>query len=339
MKISIVTPHAVYNYGAVLQAHALYNYLKLEGHEVYMQDFPPHKGGDPASFREKLYVIANSIGRKVHKKEISLGEKKFDEFISEFVLTQSDKLPFYIVGSDQVWNPNNLDEYFSLNFASDEARKIAYAASMGISHLPQCEEERYRKMAMKLDYLSARERQTANEIERVTGRNCSVEIDPTFLLGKEYWKKQERAVNIKKPYVLLYLLHIPKGIKRIVRELKKEYGCEIYMIDRTGFLRYIIPGVKGLGNVGPREFLWLINHAKAVVTTSFHGTAFSLIFETQVKALINPVAPSRIAHLLDIAGIDLQKKEINYQQVTRNLRRHIEASKQYLKKAIGEMDE
>ena len=208
MKISIVTPHAVYNYGAVLQAYALYNYLLQGGHEVYMQDFPPHMGEPPKTLKEKLYVYASRFFRCCHKKSLKIGDSSFDRFIEQFETTSSTEMPLYIVGSDQVWNPANLDEIFSLEFASKDSGKISYAASMGVNKVPKGEEEKYRLMLERLQCLSAREAQTAQEIKRISGRDCSIECDPTFLLTREEWECQESSLNIEEPYVLLYLLHI-----------------------------------------------------------------------------------------------------------------------------------
>lgn len=337
MKVSIVTPHAVYNYGAVLQAHALYNYLNQQPDcEALMQDFPPHLGAAPSGLREKVYSIANKIGRKLHSKEILLGEKRFDSFIDEFNLTSKKNLPLYITGSDQVWNPSNLDEHFSLDFVDDNSKKVSYAASMGISVLPESVEKRYAEMVKGFSALSAREQQTADEITRVSGLPCSVEIDPTFLLSKEYWRSKQKPMDIKKPYVLLYLLHIPENIKDVIKEAKKKYKCDVRIIDRSGFLRYGFPGVIGMGDVGPAEFLWLFDNAEYVITTSFHGTAFSLIFEKQFKSLINPASPSRISNILSMAGVDpLSNEEINYEKVNRNLAPYIEGSKEYLKNILA----
>lgn len=336
MKVSIVTPHAVYNYGAVLQAHALYNYLNQQKNcQALMQDFPPHTGGAPVGLREKLFSVANRVGRKLHAKEILLGEKRFDEFIDEFELTARINHPLYITGSDQVWNPANLDEHFSLDFVEKGSKKVSYAASMGVSVLPQKDEERFAKMAKGFDALSAREKQTADEITRVSGLPCSVEMDPTFLLSKEYWRTRQKAMDIKKPYILLYLLHIPENIQAVIKEAKKKYKCDVRIIDRTGFLRYSFPGVIGMGDVGPAEFLWLFDNAEFIITTSFHGTAFSLIFEKQFRSLINPAAPSRISNLLSMAGINPEGKEaLDYQKIWENLNPHIEKSKGYLKNVL-----
>lgn len=333
MKVHIVTPHAVYNYGALLQAHALYNYLEYKGHEVYMYDFPPHKAGKSKTIKELIYKCANKLGRLLHYREIKLGEKRFDEFIKEFRISDEKDAPLYLVGSDQVWNPNNLDENFSLRFASDKSKKISYAASIGIRKIQTEDENKFKDAIERLNALSARELDTANEVERITGRKCRVDVDPTFLMSKEYWREQERPMDINSPYVLMYLLHIPKDIKDIINKAKKKYKCDVRIIDRIGFMRYAFPGTIGMSDVGPREFLWLVDNARAVITSSFHGTAFSIIFEKEFQSLVNKAAPSRINHLLQIAQIN-QDEEIDYRKVKANLDIHIADSKKYLEQII-----
>ena len=81
MKLSIVTPHAVHNFGAVLQAFALFTYLREQGHEVYMQDFPPHLGKAPVGVKERVYQCLVKTGRMLHKKEIQAGDAAFASFI------------------------------------------------------------------------------------------------------------------------------------------------------------------------------------------------------------------------------------------------------------------
>ena len=345
MNISIVTPHAVYNYGAVLQAHGLYNYLTEQGHEVYMQDFPPHKGKPSKSLKGKVYGVLSAFFGRIHRKKLGQAAKSFDEFISGFALTTAVDMPMYIVGSDQVWNPANLDEHFSLRFASEKSKKISYAASIGVNKIPYEVENEFRETLSRLQSISVREEQAKNEVVRISSRECSVDCDPVFLLSKEAWQLREKSMSIKEPYVLLYLLHVPKNIGKIVRKVKKQYGCKALLIDRTGFLHHFVRGVKPIYNAGPQEFLWLIHHAQAVLTSSFHGTAFSIIYQKQFLSIVNPASPSRIKHLLDTIGLqkrgiysedNLDFSEIDYTQAGNKLKDYIDKSKEYLRVAIGE---
>ena len=336
MKIAIVTPHAVYNYGAVLQAFGLYTYLSETGNTVYMYDLPPHTGGKPKRVKEYVYACANKIGRITHNKELKLGDEAFNTFIKQFYTTKEKDLPLYIVGSDQVWNPDNIDDVFSLSFVDKESIKASYAASMGVSTVPEDKKDIFINAIEKLDFLSAREVSTVTEVEKLTGRKCRVDVDPSFLLERKRWEAEERKVEVNRPYILVYLLHIPENIKSIIESLRNRFNCDIIMIDRSGFLRYGFRNVSGRGDIGPREFLWLINHAEYVITSSFHGTAFSIIYNKQFKALINQSSPSRISYLLHITGIDAMGDEIDYKIVTRNMQQNIDNSKKYLSDIVRE---
>ncbi len=343
MEISIVTPHAVFNYGAVLQAHALYKYLESSGYHVWMMDFPPHKSGRPKSARELIYTLFSNVFKRIYSKPLLMGDHSFQTFIDQFQLTNRTDLPLYIVGSDQVWNPANLDHYFSLDFVGPKSTKASYAASMGISVLPAHEEQRFRKMLSTIPFLSAREAQTASEISRVSGRECRTDVDPTFLMPLAYWRKQEKKVDIQEPFVLFYLLHIPSNIRSVIKQIRDKYKCNIYIIDRSGFLHLIDRHLKGIYSAGPAEFLWLIDHAKMVVTSSFHGTAFSIIFQKQFISLINPAAPSRISNLLSLTGLTsygisndapIPFEPIGYNEVNDRFNVHINNSKNYLQSVI-----
>lgn len=343
MKISIVTPHSVYNYGAVLQAYGLYTYLEKNGYEVYMQDFPAHTGGTPRSIHEIIYVFARGIFRRIYYKSIKEAENSFNQFIASFRLTDANDLDLYIVGSDQVWNPANIEGVFSLDFAKEDTMKVSYAASMGVSKIERVDENRFCTILNKLDYLSAREQATADEVKRITSRECSVEIDPTFLLDINSWRENEKTMNINKPYILLYILHVPNNINGIIKQLKKQYHKDVLIIDQMGGLSWGIKGAKGIRNVGPGEFLWLFDHAERIVTTSFHGTAFSIIFRKEFVAIYNRNAPSRIQNILSIAGLenngfpsgeDIFFNEIDYNLVDKKLQKIKNSSKQYLAKVI-----
>ena len=343
MKISIVTPHSVYNYGAVLQAYGLYRYLKEKGHDVYMQDFPAHKGGSPKSLHEKVYVLARGIFRIIYNKSIKAAENSFNQFISNFQLTTKNDMELYIVGSDQVWNPANIDGVFALDFAKEDSVKVSYAASMGVTKIENTEESKFYAILNRLDFLSAREQTTADEVKRITGRECSVEIDPTFLLDVEVWRSLEKAINITEPYTLLYILHVPSNINDIIAKIKKQYHSDVLIIDQMGGLSWGIHGAKGIRNVGPSEFLWLFDHAERIVTTSFHGTAFSIIFKKEFASIYNKMAPSRILNILTIVGLEnngfasgeeIIFNQIDYSQVDEKLKKIKESSKKYLATVI-----
>ena len=340
--ICLVTPHNVYNYGALLQAYALSTYLKTLGVKVLLYDFPINKW-KRNSFRERIYSLLIKISKYIWKKRLLEGKKEFDTFIKEFPLTQENNFSIYLVGSDQVWNPGNLNDYFSLKFAPDAAFKFSYAASIGIKNISPEYEKKFVVAMQRLQLLSAREVDAAGEVERLTNRKCLVHLDPSFLLSVNEWQSNEVEYNINEPYILIYLLHIPKDINKILNIIKKKYKKTIYIIDQRGFLHYCIRGALPIIDAGPRQFLWLIHHADLIITSSFHGTAFSIIYNKPFLPLINLKSPSRIKNLLEICGIDSNIdnpidfiQQLNYSTINSNLNKKIHESEEYLKYALQE---
>ena len=295
-EVCLVTPHAVQNFGALLQAYALGRHVSRLGYEVSFYDFPPHQKA--LSVKEKAISKVSALLKWWYRAKVIRKNAKFEEFYQRFKLTREKDLPCYIVGSDQVWHPNNLDNTFSLEFAAEKSLKFSYAASLGVQHIAAQHEAKFRQALKRLSFLSARELDGGNEVRRLTGRECGIHIDPTFLLSQEDWISIERPVaGMKEPFILLYLLYVPKDINPILKRLRERYSQKIYVIDIKCYLHFLAKGCKPLIDVGPCEFVWLFHHADLVVTSSFHGMAFSLIFGKPFLPLVNPAFPSRMANL------------------------------------------
>lgn len=346
MDVNLVTPHAVYNYGALLQAYGLRECLTGMGYDVSVYDFPLRKESRPHGLHEWMHVVLSKCCRALHRKSLRAGDRAFDRFIEQFPLNREANSPLYLVGSDQVWNPYNIDSVFSLEFTAPESRRASYAASMGISRIPEEFHSRFSSFLAGIESLSVREPEAAKAIRELTGRDCGVHIDPSFLLSAEQWRSVEEPLPIEEPYILVYALHMPKHLNQVVKECKKKYGCKVVLIDRRGYLNHLIACDIAVRNAGPREFLWLIDHARCVVTTSFHGTAFSTIFHKEFFSLVNPAAPSRINNLLNILQLSQRGlggaevpdlPEISYQTVDERIRREVDKSKQYLRNVAGEV--
>lgn len=332
MKISIVTICNKSSYGACLQAFSLYNYLLSLNHKVFLQKFKRIEKKHFFLIRIRNFI--KNIYFLFYFKSIQKRNNKFDLFINNINFTEEKNLPLYICGSDQIWHPGNLNKYFTLKFTDKNSVKSSYAASMGLSKIEKNNEHIYIDYLKDIKYISVREQQFANEINRITNKKCRIDIDPTFLNNINFWIRQEIEYKIKKPYVLLFFLYYSPEITKLIKTLKKDKNINIYMIDTKVFysLKYKI---NGLIDIGPREFLYLIHHAEKVYTSSFHGVAFSIIFEKQFEAFVNPNSPSRINNILHISGIDKMNDYIDYDIVKSNLAPYIESSKNYLKEIIS----
>lgn len=186
---------------------------------------------------------------------------------------------YYIVGSDQVWNNQILDfdtSYF-LDFTNKP--KYSYAASLGsLVSSPENYRE-YSELLKEFSRISVREKSAVDTIRTISGHPVSVVCDPVFLLSVDEWRKIAHKYDAGvEEYVLCYF---PGGasnnLKKHSNEIAKKYNCKRLIITEDWHDLLLHKDIMGY-DVGPQEFIYLIDHAKCVCTDSFHGTAFSLLF-------------------------------------------------------------
>lgn len=338
--ISIVTPHSVYNYGALLQAYGLYSFIKKNGYSVGFYDFPLEKE-KITSFKGMIYLIIEKLFKGLYYIPLKKGDKAFDEFMSNYQLNRDESSKMYIVGSDQVWNPNNLNCFFDLS-RFESGYKISYAASFGVHKISDVQKKKY-GFLKDIKQISVREKTGADILKKMFNCEAEVHLDPSFLLTSSEWRKLEKPLNVSEGYILLYILHIPKNINEIVYEIQKRLKKKVVLIDRKGYLRRLIKCDEVIMEAGPAEFLWLIDHADYVVTSSFHGTVFSIIFQKSFYPLINKAFPSRISDLLKLLEISENEDKdfkyqmkIDYKKTERIIEKERERSIEYLTKSFKE---
>ncbi len=303
LDFNIVTFHNAKNYGAVLQAFALQEFVEELGYNVGIYDYKPPYINQFSGLRGKI----NKFIYTCYNKDIQLKDERFNEFSNScFKLNLEMNSKVYLSGSDQVWNPTgNMNPIFFLNFVGDKSIRASYAASMGKCQVPLDKIDLFRSYIQRFDCISVREDDVKKCIEDFVDKKINVNIDPTLLMKSDFWRKHMRSVSdVPNNYILAYILHLPKNVNRLLKWLQKEMHSKIVLIDAQGTMSFLVHNNISLRNVGPREFLWLIDHANAVVTSSFHGTAFSLIFHKEFYSIVNPSAPSRISNILNLAGIE-----------------------------------
>lgn len=162
--ISIVTPHSVYNYGALLQAYGLYKFIKNKGYNVGFYDFPLKKE-KINSFKGMIYSVIEKLFQGLYYIPLRRGDKAFDNFMLNYNLNKDENSKMYIVGSDQVWNPNNLDCFFDLTrFKS--GYKISYAASFGVHKILSEQKDKY-NFLKDIKKISVREKTGANILKEM----------------------------------------------------------------------------------------------------------------------------------------------------------------------------
>lgn len=330
----IITMHKVKNFGSALQAWALQESILKMGLDVKMIDYLypnqyyfSHVPEAPVVHRSVLkkirlskllgYIKKNYLYK--HKQQTALFQRFWEKhFLLTKPYTSPDELQanppkadFYITGSDQVWNPNTMygDPSFFLDFGSKETPRIAYAASFGTNVIPEEYKDIYTKYLGTYNHLGIREKTGVELVKSLTGKSSSLVCDPTILLTKEDYKvlADDSTIHINRPYLLAYILdyaYNPRpAIDSIIEEVSKKLGLHIVYLLCGNTNGYKL-GSTTFSGAGPNEFVSLFRNASFVVTSSFHGTVFSLIHEKPFYAVLPAEkADSRIASLLSAVGL------------------------------------
>lgn len=313
--------HMSTSIGAALQSCALGNKLADMGHSPYLLYYaPPHyfdisvRDSHVSSIRSAVSYILNGRYKEdarlrfmdfksknhppITRKYMSLNELSED----------SPNFDAYICGSDQVWNPiiTHFDKSYFFPFVTNNAPKISYAASIG-KDLMTPEIDSYLKDGLPhLDRIGVREDTAVSEIKRLLpGAEVTQNIDPTFLLSREAWRKMSVKPNGKLPekYVLYYPINeTPQGAE-IVNEIKNKYSLPCVSFSNS------IRKCKGidinLHSIGPAEFLYLCDHAEYVATNSFHGFSLAIIMRKKVICFTKQGQNTRMESLSRL--LNLQK--------------------------------
>ena len=300
MKIGIITWFKYENYGTKLQAVALQSYLRSQGHDVQLIDFPiPELPGirRKRSFIKRVYGRLNYMALQyAHKRYIDQFRRKsqrMERVINEQCIVTApieddndyintcNQFELIICGSDQIWNPNWYHAYYYADFPGIRVRKISYAPSIGISKIPEDKKDDIRKSLASFSLVTVRENKAASLLEPIIGYKPQIVLDPTMLITKEQWINMfELDIQKEQRYVLCYFLTDNENHWIAARKFSRENSMETRIIPQMGF-SYYRKGRKYM-DAGVKEFLELIFNAEYVLTDSFHGTVFSLLFEKEV---------------------------------------------------------
>lgn len=300
-KAAIITFHNSHNCGSMLQALALQNKLEQYcGVEVTMIDFSSEGQMDLYSIFPRIKNIKDIVKNLLfipYYKKLKMQQKQYNEFMEHFNLSSTrytsnfdlEKLngqyDYWVCGSDQIWNiscPDADDAYF-LDFVY-EGKKIAYAPSFGgVNACKEAENaNKYIDYLRSIDHLSIREFNGKKWIEDVLPSKIPVIPDPTLLFGKNGWDKYSMPGRIiEEDYLFYYAFHYNKEQNALVTEIAKRKKLKIIVLDVKS---WIIRGlarhnIKLSPQFGPAAFLNLISNATMVLTRSFHGAVFSIIYE------------------------------------------------------------
>ena len=361
MRIKTITCHDVYNSGASLQAYALMRYLEELGNEVEIIDYKP----DYLNNHYKLGIIANPkyeknlmlkmiyLTLKFPGRVLALRKKiKYDHFRDNYLkvtkkryISNSElknnppEADIFICGSDQIWNSkfnNGKDPAFYLDFVPQGKIKASYAASFATDRIEESVRDITKERINKLDYIGVREISALNILEDLGIDNGIQVMDPVFLLSKETWLNMAYEVDKKQKYIFVYDFDGNELIKEIALKVAKKKSLKIYTVFKSDYSDKVIKGM------GPIDFISYIKNAEFVISNSFHGTAFSIIFEKQFVVVNRKEAiNTRMRDLLSVLKIENRLisenynfnnliKDINYEEVNKYVNERLEISKMYL---------
>lgn len=338
MKIITVTIFRSFNFGAVLQAYALHKKLNDLGNECFVLNYRPKDTEESiervfqkaASFKSFIYNLIplfkyKESKRKIInsnsflKKHLKLTEKyeTYDELISN--APQAD---VFICGSDQIWNPlifDGLNPLYFLDFVdSNKAVKASFAASIGENFIDDKYKAKIKEYLSTFDKISVRE-EKAKELLEYTENDIEVVSDPVFLLNKKEWLNISKPSPIQGKYVLCYFLYQPKFLNEVLRKLKDETGYQIVTVTLDAYSKIYCD--KQIRDAAPDDFLGLVANAELVITSSFHGTALSILLEKQFYSVIMKSRGSRITSILN--KLDLSDRELTEQSPALDLKKAI----------------
>jgi len=340
MKLGILTLPLHINYGGLLQAFSLQKVLENKGHSVYIIDYP---------YRETLsdivitilkniikkYLlgrkdISSIIPQKPGKREFEMMSRNTSLFIKEHIKTtekltkienihQVLKYHFeaYIVGSDQVWRPMYSPGIYAnyLDFLPDDptVKRIAYAASFGVDHWEYSKKMtgKCKELAQRFNAVSVREDSGIALCKKYLGIDARLVLDPTLLLNKtDYVELIEKdQIPEKKNSLMVYVLDKNEDNEKIVQNISKSLGLEIHSVMPKQSYSRGVENIEDCVYPGVTEWLRGFLDAEFVVTDSYHGTLFSIIFNKPFITIGNQARGlSRFLSVLNL--FDLEERLI-----------------------------
>ncbi len=352
MKISIITIVSLTNYGSVLQAFALYKYLLDCKHLVEIINYYPQYSSDNwiNNFRKNIWDIFMANRKEKFKKfiraNIRLSENSYS---NRFELQKfPPKADIYIAGSDQIWNSEITlgDPSYFLDFIQSDT-KISYASSFGRTNISLNELSEIKVYLNKFEAISVREESARDLLAGCGFNNVDVVLDPIFLLDKNDYIKLSSPPQYKH-YLLIFTYERNDTLDLVVKLVTEKLKIRSILI---GPPRKTVKCDVHVKKAGPEDFIGLIEGADYIITSSFHGTAFSILFNKNFITVAPSSRKTRLDNLLSIVGlenrlisepnnIDIERimKPINYKAPLDKLNKQIIQSKKFLSETITSLE-
>lgn len=336
MKIGILTFSSTNdNYGQLFQGYALQKYLQLQGHDAYLICYvyqPRWPLLKKISKMALVYPLVKRIMNYKNRQWLMLLAKKnerrnFETFRKQYIrqsvvsysrLKELRRHPpiadCYMAGSDQIWSFLSRKKEYSvyfLSFGSETIRRIAYAASFGMTHYPEAFRPRLKRELKRFDHISVREADGIRICEEV-GYKAQQVLDPTFLLPVSVYRSfVEKLPQFSGEYAYLYILNVLTASEieweTLTCVLQERAWQPIFTVSSGCLQAREIFEVDDYYYATPQEWLTRIYYSQVVVTTSFHGVVFSLLFHKNfiffpLKNKFS-VGNNRVYDLLDKVGL------------------------------------
>lgn len=302
-SVGTITFHWANNYGAVLQAFALQRHLLKTGFDTEIIHYLPFRAIlataiSAAKARDFAFFKKTRKFRDFRKKELRIGKKKY--FSNKALFSCKDKYSAVITGSDQIWNMSFTKKAegrptlsYYLNFAGEHTNRISYATSFGTGKMDAAVAKLIAPELKKYSAISVRETSAVQMLDAL-GISAQCVLDPTLLLSaKDYEPLIEKHTGVTADPVFSYILHSNQEAAETI----SKYVCTKYSSSSAN--------AGGRLSCSIYEWLYRIKNAKFVVTNSFHGTVFALLFHIPfiTVAIPNSGMNDRITTLLGALGL------------------------------------
>ena len=331
MRIGILTFHSAINYGAVLQTYATQEIVKEYGHDVEVIDY--HNNTVDFTYNQMEFHFGNLPKKRFYKIPSYILEKYFflkrrkayNHFINHYInLTdsqykQGEKIcingyDIILIGSDQLWNhklTGGFDDVYWGEFDTDhKTRKIAWSICMNNYEVTSEERDYVVKHLDNFSFISVREKSLRTFLKELTNKEYPLTVDPTLLLSKQQWEKLCHPVKEKNFIVVYALLDEDKAVG-FARQVARNEGKKLLVIRSFSHCGLTSENIE---YAGPADFLSYIRYADYVITTSFHGTVFSLIYGKPFY-VINGMEDGRIRDILKLFGAEKNNFPFGIQDV------------------------
>ena len=348
-KVGVITFSKSINPGAFLQAYALQQVLKKNKYDASLIDYQN-------SIDKKRYSVISTKTIKAlfgsmfylplelsRKHNFSRAQKNLT------YTTLEDNYDVAIAGSDQIWNPTlfdgQLDEKYFLD-GIKATKKISYAASVANESIINRYENDFRKNLKKLNHISVREEAAKKKLEKLVNTPIQVTIDPVLLLNEDEWAASIKHKKIiEEPYVFTYFVGgISKKEIAPLSNVCEKLGMKCVSYSKRPLEKHIFAHAY---NDGPFDFLAKLRDSQLVLTSSFHGVAFSIIFRKKFYYFLpRQGRRSRIDNILNLLGLtnriietenDISRinlEDIKYEKVQERLEKERNRSLKWLINAI-----